>query len=197
MSKEQRDAFVAGWRECLDALVELSDDHASSEQRALRRYPDASPPAPAVKRWTPAEEPRRDGLRDLMKRVATEHPLAGSHEDDARYNWPARWDALWEIDTSPARTEGVIKALRDAHGMACRHWREDNCAECEMLANDIEALPEWMEAVGAAHPPRGCTCVVGSDPTTGPAIDCPIHAHPPQQGEEPYWGTDAELEDAK
>lgn len=50
-AKDQREAFVEGWRACLDALEDDNDDHAPVPQRALRRYPDAPPPAPEERRW--------------------------------------------------------------------------------------------------------------------------------------------------
>jgi hypothetical protein len=47
-SKEQRDAFVAGWRACLDILADLdSHDHSTAEQVATCRYPEAEAKAAA------------------------------------------------------------------------------------------------------------------------------------------------------
>jgi hypothetical protein len=51
MSKEQRDTFIAGWRRCLDLLVDCSgSNHTSAEAEALRLYPDPAPRDASAKR---------------------------------------------------------------------------------------------------------------------------------------------------
>jgi hypothetical protein len=58
------------------------------------------------------------GLRSLMERVSREHPIIGSYEEDARYNWPARWDALWELELRASPPPADIPPDRTPEGIA-------------------------------------------------------------------------------
>jgi hypothetical protein len=73
VSKKERDAFVAGWRECLDALNDLdSHDHSTAEQRAIRRYPEE-----------PAAQTREQAMAQLQKDIADGKLLPAAPEPPA------------------------------------------------------------------------------------------------------------------
>ena len=81
----------------------------------------------------------REILDLLLYKIQTEHPLALSYEEDARYVWPERWKSL--IDALPAVSDKIsqISALKGEEEIPSEKWFETQaksatelklCAEC-------------------------------------------------------------------
>lgn len=89
-----------------------------------------------------AQSPETEGLRELMKRVADEHPIAGSYDEDARYNWPDRWDALWELAIERASPPVGMK-----HPVCVKHsalsW--DGTEACTCPVELRERVAAWCK----------------------------------------------------
>ena len=103
-------------------------------------------PIAAWNKRYPSLRPERDreAIADIIERLEDEYPTTGVFDQDARYTWPERWQAL--RDVAPDGRERETRALEEAReGLL----RISDPHRSQLLVTDQELALKYTERVDA------------------------------------------------